>query len=118
MAYAELELGSLLDEVCASLCAARWRARSWTWAAPTLLDEVYVFLRGGSSRRRRACAELELDGSCYHPLGRGLRLPSRRQVTCAGLELEGSYHHPVGRGLRLPSRRRVACAELELDCNC
>ena len=64
---AELDAAAitLLDEVYAFLCAARWRAWSWSWTAvaTTLLDEVYAFLC--SARRSEwswsGCATTLLD---------------------------------------------------------
>ena len=35
-----------------------------------------------------ACEEPELNGSCYYPVGRGLRLPSRRKVAASSLLLQ------------------------------
>ena len=43
-----------------------------------------------------ARAEPDLDGRCFYPTGRGLRLPSRRQVACAEPELDGCFHYPTG----------------------
>ena len=84
----------------------------------------------------------ELGGSCSHPVGRGLRLPSRRRMACAQLSRDGGCYHSfdevcvflraaggrvrswswtvaaAGRGLRLPSRRRMACVEREPFCCC
>ena len=40
------------------------------WAGACLLDLRLL------SRHWMACAELELDGGCYYPVGQGLRLPS------------------------------------------
>ena len=90
-----------------SLRAARWRARSWSWTAgvATLMDEVNTSLCSA----RQICGagagrlvplpcwtrptpafsppggwlELELDGWCCRPAGRGQRLPSRCQVAFA-----------------------------------
>ena len=67
----------LSPNLCLSGAAwGRARSRSWTAGATTLLDEVYAFL-SNPSRRQGARAELELDGWCYYPNGRGL-LPHLR----------------------------------------
>ena len=85
---------TLMDEVYAFLHAAGWSwswtpgPGSWTEAATTLLDEVCAFLRRRLRHRSTSSfappgMELELDsgpgeldGGCYYPTGRGLRLPS------------------------------------------
>ena len=59
--------------VYACLCAATWRAQSWS---------RYAFLR--TTRR----SERSWSGCCYYRAGCGLLLPSCRQVVCVELELE------------------------------
>ena len=91
---------TLLDEVRASLRAARWRARSWsrTAAATTRLDEVGAFLRVARWRERSwsrtAAAATLLDEV------RLLRVARWRAPSWSGTATATSLQDEVGAFLR------------------
>ena len=95
------------DEVYAFLGTARRSARR---LERPLLDQVYGFLR-----RKVACAELELDGCCWYPTGRDVRLPSRHQVACAEQEQDGTERSgPTRTAFRRKAGRAGAAQEEQL----
>ena len=59
----------------------------WTRSTPSFASPDGV--RGAGAEWR--LPELELEGGCYYPVGRGLRLPPRRRMACADLELANAF---------------------------